>query len=149
VADPVTDTITFSPGLSDWQRAELARHLEQTRHMNYGGTERVEALYFGLPFGDPGVVRTEAPAVLLAELAEAARTGEPVAVPRMTKSDRVRVSELLRQSAARPAREGNPWSDATARELAALAASWDERFRLPVDELERAEYVALPRGAVG
>lgn len=126
-------------GLTEWPRAEVARHLQQTYSLVYGVLERQEALVFRLPPGDPAVVRTEPPAVFLRELAAAAAAGGSVKTPRMGKPDATRVSELLRQSADRAAREAR--DDTVTRFLAQLCHDWDTTHRVPVDEYERAEYV--------
>lgn len=136
--------ISFA-GLSEYARAEVCRHLRQTYGMNYGSIERIESLFFGLPFDDPAVIRTEPPAVLLRQLAAAARSGGSVKVPRMSKPDAVRTSELLRQSAGRASREDRrAWDGAdAARTLAGLCRDFDESHRLPADELERAEHMRV------
>jgi hypothetical protein len=121
----------------------LARHLEQTYHMRYGGLERMDATIFRLPYGDPATIRTEPPAVLLRELAAAARAGTAVRVPKMGKPDRTRFSELLRQSRDRAAREPQWGGDVVALRLAAMCREWDDRYGVPPSEYERAEYVAL------
>jgi hypothetical protein len=147
----VSGAVTFSAGLDDWQRAELARHLEITYHLNYGGAENAGANYRRENPADcvlPDCLTKSPPAVLLRELAEAARAGGTVEVPRLTKADSVRVSELLRQTARRPANEGTTWGDVTARELASLARSWDESYKVPQDEDERAAYVRVPVRAI-
>lgn len=132
--------MTFE-GLSEWRRAELARHLRQTYGMTYGGLERQEAMMFRLAYDDPAVIRTEAPAVLLRELADAAAAGGTVRLPRMKAPDATRVSELLRQTADRVDR------DARDEELGRFARQtgrdWDRVRRVPADEYQRAELVRM------
>jgi hypothetical protein len=134
----VSETITFE-GLSEWQRAEVARHFAQTRHMSFGGAERTKALYFRLPYGHPETLDPSPCAALLAELAAAAAKSGSVKVPRMSKGDAARVSELLRQSAARAARDGR--DGGVTDRLSKLWKQWDAGHRVPADEYDRAERI--------
>ena len=132
------DTITFAE-LSEWQRAEVRRHLDQTYGMNYGSQERAEAMVFRLPVGDPATVRTEPPAVLLRELRDAAAAGTAVKAPRMGRPDAARVSELLLQTASRADREAR---DGQVTEvLGQLWRGWDAAHKVPADEYQRQELV--------
>lgn len=126
--------------LSPWRRGEVVRHLEQTRHLNYGGQERVRALLFRLPLGSPEMLSTEAPAVFLAGLIDAVRSGSAsVPVPRMGKPEQMRVSELLRQCSARAAREDR--DHGVKQVFDRLWSAWDAARKLPSDEYDRAELV--------
>jgi hypothetical protein len=150
VADPVSNVIAFDPQLSDWQRAEMSRMLATTRHLNFGVNERIKALYFRLKYDDPEVADTSVPAAFLRSLIEAAKTGAEVSVPPMSKSDATRISECLRQTAARAADVAWAWGSSTVPEaLGELWRSWDARLAVSQDAATRAEYVKLPRGVVG
>lgn len=132
------ESIAFAE-LSEWQRAEVGRHLAQTYGMNYGGMERQEALMFRLRQGDPAVVRTEPPAVLLRELRDAAAAGGAVKTPRLSAPDEARVSELLLQTAERASREAR---DGQVTEfLSQIWRGWDAARKVPADEYQRAELV--------
>ena len=131
-------TVEFGE-LTEWQRAEISRHLSQSYAMNFGGLERQESLIFRLPFGDPATVRTEPPAVLLRELAAAAAAGGTVKPPRMSRADATRMSELLRQSADRAGREAR--DDQVTADLARLWRDWDIDRQVPQDDYERSELV--------
>lgn len=138
------ESITFAE-LPEWQRREVERHLAQTYQMNYGGLERQDALVFRLPVGDPATIRTEVPAVLLRELRDAAAGGGSVKVPRLSKPDSVRVSELLMQTANRADREARDGE--VTRFLASLWRDWDTAHKVPADEYQRAELAGF-RGAI-
>ena len=128
------ENITFAE-LSEWQRAEVARHLRQTRHMNFGNLEAIDRLVFRL--GPDDAVRTEPPAVLMAELVTAAAAGGTVKAPRMSKPDETRMSELLLQTASRADREAR---DGQVTEfLSQLWRGWDTARKVPQDEYQRHE----------
>lgn len=133
------ETITFDASLSEWQRSEIARHFEQTYHVTYEGMERTQALIFRLAYTDPAVVRTEPPAVLLRALAASVKSGASVPVPRMKKPDATRVSELLRQTADRAARDERDHGVVSA--LAGLCREWDTALKVPQDDYQRHELV--------
>lgn len=126
-------------GLTSGQRDEVARHLAQTYHLNYGGPERQTALIFRMPMGSPELESAEPPAVFLRALLEAVRAGTAkVGVPRMSKPDRFRTSELLRQSASRP--DFGLVSEA----LEQLRRVFDEHARIAgTSDGDRAEWITL------
>lgn len=138
---------SFAPsldGLTAGQVDDVARHLEQSYHLNYGFLERQEQMVFRV--GAEETQRTEPPAVFLRELSAAVRAGGPVSikVPR-GKPDQYRISELLGQSANRAAREvAGRYGTEAASTLALWTRAWDDTRRLSSDELERAEWITMP-----
>lgn len=128
--------VDFS-GLDAWRQAEVSRHLATTRHLNYGGEERIKSLYFRLPPGHPDTLNESAPAALLAVLAETAAHGGMVKLARLGKGDAARASELLRQCHARASREARD-GDVT-RILGQLWRDFDAAYKVPADDYERAE----------
>ena len=137
----------FDPGgMSPWTREQCAAHLDRTYHLAYGGLERITAFYFRV---DPaGCVSQAPPAVVLRELAGQVRAGGPVKVrlSGMSKTDKVRVSALLEQTAYRPAREG---SSDLAQVLGGWRREWDRQARCDDSQGERDWHLAgAPRGEI-
>lgn len=138
-----TYTATLT-GLSAGQLEDVERHLRQTYSMIYGMLERQEQLLFRVGIAE--TQRTETPAVFLRTLADQIHAGGPlkVMVPR-AKQDQYRISELLRQSHTRAAREATgPYGQEAAAVLARMTREWDDQRRLSNDETERAEWISLP-----
>jgi hypothetical protein len=132
-------------GLPDYQREQVARHLDQTYNMRYGGLERSEMNFFRV--GIEQCRRTEPEAVFLRELAQALHSG---AVVKLNPSDmdqrqRYAVSELLRRSARR-IQGGDPRDAPVADALALLAATWDKAAKVSSDPQERSMRISGYRG---
>ena len=121
-------------GLSPWSREQCAAHLDRTYHLSYEGLERSTANYFRV---DPAECVSQAPpAIVLRELAGQVRAGGPVRVrlSGMSKTDRIRVSALLEQTASRPGREGDA---GLAQVLSGWRREWDRQARCDDSQAER------------
>jgi hypothetical protein len=133
-------------GLSPWTREQCAAHLDRTYALNYGGLERMTAYYFRV---DPGECVTQTPpAVVLRELAAGVRAGGPVRVrlSGMSKTDKVRVSALLEQTAGRPGREGSADLESV---LSGWRREWDRQARCDDSQAERDWILAgSPKGEI-
>lgn len=131
---------TFDTGLSPWLAEQAARHAEMTYHLNYGALDKITENYFREP---PGSVVTQAPpAAALRELIAAFRSGKPVRL-RLTgfsKQDKYRLSEMLRQSAARAYRDDQ---QELGQALIRLSREFDAEYRLTDDELTRHEHLGF------
>ena len=125
-------------------REDVVRHLEQTYHLNYGSIERQDMIFFRCGLAD--VQSPAAPAVFLRDLIAAVRDDGPVRVQLPArKPDQYRVAELLGQSARRAALQvSGAYGAAAAAVLARMTQEWDTQRKLSTNELERAEWVALP-----
>lgn len=127
-------------GLPPWLREQAAGHFETTYNLVFGGLERMTANYFRVP-AEECVIQSP-PAVAWRELTAQVRSGKPVRLrlAGLGRPDRVRLSELLLQTASRPGRDGD---GELARVLRAMWAEFDAVAKVPQDESERAEYAGL------